>query len=384
MNSLVNPLTVWEMEGSFGLHPDVRQSRSKWKGFEATVRVGTVLGGDFWPLLSRDGETFASRLPTDAIELRGRVKGVERDAVRSCRLNVRPELVLSDDDPLSARETRRLLEDTADGYEELAARYANSTEIRNVVRAAIEGAPEASRAFTNACIAMARVCDPALWPSLAARATTNFVAEACLRDIPDARGVEFFGRAFDPNAPLPMGRPLLGNALAFHVLCCSEQGIFELSTRFGKPFLEKAPDELTRYARLLIGEVHQSAFDAQDFETSAGWREYIAAALLVEKINKDEAWIASMGLTVLRRYLDPRTPIVTSRLIRDRVCASEDVVPGLTSVKTRDAMRETLALLADTKEARKSAKGARGEELEQLEALLEESERVLTAAGRPP
>src|SRR6185503_3615594 len=85
MNSLVNPLTVWEMEGSFGLHPDVRQSRSKWKGFEATVRVGTVLGGDFWPLLSRDGETFASRLPTDAIELRGRVKGVERDAVRSCR-----------------------------------------------------------------------------------------------------------------------------------------------------------------------------------------------------------------------------------------------------------------------------------------------------------
>ncbi len=90
-----------------------------------------------------------------------------------------------------------------------------------------------------------------------------------------------------------------------------------------------------------------------DLRPSPEWLEYMAAAMITERISKADRAIGAMsaGLKLLVGRADARTPIVMQRLIRDRVYEEEDVAPALAVSKTPEAREIIRELVLETKEA---------------------------------
>jgi hypothetical protein len=366
---------VWSSQRGLLLHPDFSAPRRCWKSSTRRLKHGRQAAGRWWPVLCVDGIASASELPDDAVEGNDEPVVVppagHEERRPPCELRKASPPPRDDTPLLNSHQVRDMLRSEKNTYDPLASQYADNLNVRRAVVEALAVAPDGSEELTNACLIAARVADPSLWEGLAYRAKrANPVAEACLREISDERGVVYFTAAFRPEADAPLGSPLLRSALGFFFKNCIDQGLDYITTALGHPFFEPTRTNAQRWGRLIVGEALQSGQAFRGLDVRSEWCDYVAACLLVEKFPKDEAWMASKAIELLLAYRDPRTPIVMHRLIRDKIYDEDDVVPALTVFRNQDAARTTRALLAETCAARARARGEEADRLEYLEELL--------------
>lgn len=367
-------VTVWRSSGGqVQLHPDFTTKRDQWVPLRCRLVVGATVIGRWWPFVRKERNSWISTLEPSLIETIEGPSNLSNDEDESschCELKKKEPPAPVAAPALNGAEVRALLarQSTSDV---LAAEYGCNPHVRRAVEESLASASNDSQELTNACLVAEMVMDPHLWEPLAARAREGHrVAEACLRDIADERGVAYFRAALEPAADVPLGCPLLGNALHFFIANCIDQGLDCLGASLGNPLTTKARTQAAKYGRLEIGRVLRYLEEIEETPVREEWCEYVAACLLTERFVPEEGWSTSDGLALLRAHKDPRTPVVMHRLIRDHMYDEEDVVPSLTVVTSGEAQNATRQLLAETIRARRRAQGDEANRLEWLEELL--------------
>jgi hypothetical protein len=266
-------------------------------------------------------------------------------------------------------------------HEVLAAQYWSNPIVRDEVTALAKRGQDKAVELAGAFIVAARANDAALWETLHSRAMQGIrVAEACLRDWPEPRGVAFFERAFAPDAKR-LGVPLLGNAFSFFLWCGVGQGFEYLTHRLGDPVAVPSQPCPIRRGRLEIGSELCSAVTMHHLQPREEWPEYIAACLRGERVLGEEeaAWEGLRFLTVCK---DPRTPMVLERLVQAvGAYDPEDVVPALTAAPGPDALAVALALREHCRVRKATAGGRRLDALESLDAMVQDAAAQLGRWG---
>lgn len=306
---MVRIARVWRLGDRFALHPWEAWGTRSDEGFLARLPDSATAEGTWWNVVHADGQLYVSEIPATLCTNRAAAPLTGTADHSECRIDAEPERLAHNTSPLSESAIVSLLHDPL-GYKKLAGEYWNSSRVRETIRECVERAPSRSVELTNACLTSTLARDKTLWNAVATRAREpDNLAESCLRDWPDERGVSFF-----KDGLLNATRPLIGNAFLFFLTCCSNHGIELISGLLGDPFASKPPTERAGTARL------QALKAAADFYAQTGrdvdntWREFAAASLLVSSACERDLWLFHKGLEVLRRAGDARVQAIVTKL----------------------------------------------------------------------
>jgi hypothetical protein len=184
-----------------------------------------------------------------------------------------------------SRVSSLLLTGKIKAHAELAAQYDRNPIVRTIVRRIVHEGSDRSRLTGAYCVA-SRACDETLWQIVADRAALGAspVEEYTLREWPDMRGIEYFSGAFVHDDGSVRWKLHLYQALMFFIHCCVDQGIAFLTATLGHPFLTEAESEFLRVGRLHVGQHLADAAQLYDLNVNRDWLEYVAAALLADRI----------------------------------------------------------------------------------------------------
>jgi len=312
---MTDRIAVWQdANGELAVHPWEPVGGKSIRCAIAALREGSrVESNGWWPVVHCDGRIYSSNLPPSICRL------VEPEAPSLGSSEVECVLVASSSRtdvaaPMSLEMGSKLIEENG-SHEVLAAHYWANRGLQTQISAAISGARDYSVELANACLVASRVRDPKLWEPVAMRAkSSNNAAEACLRDWPDARGIDFFSAGL-----VTSGRPLLGNSLLFFLYCCPDTGLGCVSRLLGHPFLNPTDSVRAKEARGQFLKVLEDFYQLTGADAGKEWMEYGAASLLVSTLTRQDDWIAEKGLAVLGRQGNCRRIVLANKLKRDGI-----------------------------------------------------------------
>jgi hypothetical protein len=304
-------ISVWRStEGLLALHPWEVLGIASAERLSVIANPGVrVEGVGWWPTVVDRSVTYASALPSN-IWVASTTASLPEALPTS-----EPERLKAQPGPqyghaLSKRQAEALIR-TSGAYIELSARYWTEDIVKRLVSDSIATAPAYATQLANACLVASTVQDAAIWTIVASRAREpNDAAEACLRDWPDERGLEFFRQGLVNDR-----RPLIGNSLLFFLTCYPISGLAIVSGVLGNPFVERSEIGRVAKARRLMLKVLEDFYQSTSRDADSAWREYAAATFLVSTLEEGEDWIAQKSMEVLRRTGDVRGRVVRAMLV---------------------------------------------------------------------